>query len=998
MGTNPISIQITDGVAATIQPKIEGIATASRDASTGITGLQQALNNVSIGNLSNLSSTIRSISTASNTLTKATAAMGNAASQASGQINQLSDAYATLALRMAVALSTLQAFTAAAASANSGILSFNATVGNTAGAVSNAGLSTFQTSAALKVLDGNTMGATLAAAGLIRQSALMSGVLAAAFPVIGAVALLAILGQMFSAVQNLIKAYKDLTVGIREAQDAQILQGNKTLTVSPQGSIATTIAKTLTGDYQSEQDIQIKNVQYSIQQLTYAKELADAQAANNEKALQGGALAAQKVKDDQAQIAITQQMITKVETLGEEYQSMLEKSHTVSQYIPGNPYSPGSGVTSTTQVHDINDPAQVKALQSALTTVVSTTAEWNHQVDMLNVKLSGDKLKEPIADAKDEAKAAVAQMKLFADQMASLESYGGVVTPQMKLDLLQRQQGGEMGSVYPQNNLKLDQEEGTQNQVIAKTTQDRTKDITDLIQKYQDAAENVGLYSNALKEQNLWDKASLQMSKDKLQPTQEETAALKDAIQQSVESGTYQQQLNTIYKEANEPLLVYQASLRAAGKLFQDGAITQQQFTQAVTLSTRQFQNATNPLNEYGKGIQNQIELWGTYGNALTVATQVQNVQQQLAQKGLTLNSQIVNDLVEQTSARRNLTAEEQKGQVLLTQYLTQINNQKIVESDINTLEQQNAGAVELNTLKQTALGQALAKNIITYRQYAQSILQLNVAMSQLNINQGKGTLSDTYIVSLGTALDKLQTQLKSLSLVLTDDLGKAWNSFGDGAAEAFGRAATGQETLSQAMTQMAQQVIGQLIASFIKLGIQMLEEIVLATVLKSLLGFGSALGGGAGAFNTMMQPAGFSTALSQGGLVKGYADGGVIGDGGLLHGPGTGLSDSIPVMASDGEYIMDAANTSRNLPSLLRMSQGGNASSPMSVHVVHDGSTAIQVQALDEGRIRVIARQEATNMVNTKSASVVAGAITNPNSRLSKTQTRYTTVSRRRV
>jgi len=41
-----------------------------------------------------------------------------------------------------------------------------------------------------------------------------------------------------------------------------------------------------------------------------------------------------------------------------------------------------------------------------------------------------------------------------------------------------------------------------------------------------------------------------------------------------------------------------------------------------------------------------------------------------------------------------------------------------------------------------------------------------------------------------------------------------------------------------------------------------------------------------------------------------GYDTGGTFADGGLLSGPGSGTSDSIPINVSDGEYIMTAAKT----------------------------------------------------------------------------------------
>jgi hypothetical protein len=77
----------------------------------------------------------------------------------------------------------------------------------------------------------------------------------------------------------------------------------------------------------------------------------------------------------------------------------------------------------------------------------------------------------------------------------------------------------------------------------------------------------------------------------------------------------------------------------------------------------------------------------------------------------------------------------------------------------------------------------------------------------------------------------------------------------------------------------------------------------------------------------------GISTGMSgraAGGLVGGYADGGMAHAahlagggaarfpiGGQVHGPGTGTSDSIPAMLSNGEYVINAEQTKKYLPLL---------------------------------------------------------------------------------
>lgn len=82
-------------------------------------------------------------------------------------------------------------------------------------------------------------------------------------------------------------------------------------------------------------------------------------------------------------------------------------------------------------------------------------------------------------------------------------------------------------------------------------------------------------------------------------------------------------------------------------------------------------------------------------------------------------------------------------------------------------------------------------------------------------------------------------------------------------------------------------------------------------------------------------------------GGVRRFADGGLnlvspldVSGGGKLFGPGTGRSDSILARVANGEYVMDAVNTARNLPSLIAMSRG---QSPLVQQQILGGSASVQ-------------------------------------------------------
>lgn len=83
---------------------------------------------------------------------------------------------------------------------------------------------------------------------------------------------------------------------------------------------------------------------------------------------------------------------------------------------------------------------------------------------------------------------------------------------------------------------------------------------------------------------------------------------------------------------------------------------------------------------------------------------------------------------------------------------------------------------------------------------------------------------------------------------------------------------------------------------------------------------------------------------------------------GGYVSGPGTGTSDSIPARLSNGEYVMPARQTRQYRNELAAMRAGsytGGTGSQMNVEVANYGNDNVQVQQLDEDRVRLIIGEE---------------------------------------
>ncbi len=148
--------------------------------------------------------------------------------------------------------------------------------------------------------------------------------------------------------------------------------------------------------------------------------------------------------------------------------------------------------------------------------------------------------------------------------------------------------------------------------------------------------------------------------------------------------------------------------------------------------------------------------------------------------------------------------------------------------------------------------------------------------------------------------------------------------------------------------------------------------------------------------------------AYALGGLIEGhdpikipaFATGGIVGDekdmpayarGGMVH---VTIPTMIPEFATGG-FVSSPDYNVTNVSNLVTPSV--KTSVQMNVNVEHDGSTNVQVEHVDENTVRIIARQEAKNAVQTHSSEVISADIHNPNSRTSKALTRNYDVTRKR-
>ncbi len=105
-------------------------------------------------------------------------------------------------------------------------------------------------------------------------------------------------------------------------------------------------------------------------------------------------------------------------------------------------------------------------------------------------------------------------------------------------------------------------------------------------------------------------------------------------------------------------------------------------------------------------------------------------------------------------------------------------------------------------------------------------------------------------------------------------------------------------------------------------------------------------------------------------GYTPGFGAFGHFADGGRISGPGTGVSDSIPVMASNGEYIVNAQSTRKFLP-LLEMINSGAGQFRSFAAGGYVGSMDLPDMSSSRDGLKVEIYNEGGEKVEAKSASM---------------------------
>ena len=1061
MSDTNIDIVVRDGVDATIAPKLVAIRDAASSTAPALATLRRQIN----------------------ALNKAGGTLGPGFNSSTASVGVL-----TIAINGLTSVLNSQAAAQGKVSAATAV---GSTVTRTAAVATQGAVSANVSAAAsLGLLEGRTLSMNRAAANFASRVLGLGPILQAAFPIIGAIALLSVIYQAGTAFAKFYTQTKNAATLIGQSFDEIInplRKTNDSLAVT-NDKLDQTIAKLEKKPTTNGTVLALDQAREAADKLDEAVERVDKDLdkvlLKNRVGALGGLLTGQASTGDSEKLVKSQ--FDAIDKAREESQNRIDdltnKQSQDSATLKGKARADALVADSkavegavTQQQNAIRKAAQdaVSTINNAYNEVKKTNGQTTESFAVLNKGLQSlgislnvgkgpgdqtanltllgkaahlaseelrninltvanigknatvDKLRDQVSAQKDAIKEAAAEWKkleaAYVSYNLKIAEGGKKATPQQDLAFLEQQRQ----TLNPLNTDKLNAKElPLQNAIDSQTFGQ------DQLTKFANLAKNMTLYGSALKETTELDRVFQEAQKKGLtldQDTIDLITLNADYVNQQL---PLQQEKTRIQKDAMKAEEDYQRAVTASETVMRDYPQLADGISRELNKLKIAHDDLKNPLNEFNRGIEQQKALLGQYGDQLTVSTQVDALANELRSKGVTNYREL---------------AEAQRG--VLTQQLAEQRQQ----SANNALYEDTVGVLEKLTEQRKALTTA-TNNELSAEAKQIALLKNQSQTNDAKLSTGQDTSNSSILKGALTQYVTITTVAKSIK----DTLGSTFKTLADGTADAIARAIVDAKNLGQALKDVARSAVQELISGLIKLGIQLLiikaakalfgddassagqtaiekqiaGQIALTAV--SLAAMAAVTAAGVTAATTLSAvwwPVAEAVSLATLGsnaipATIGIATVAAIGTaasvpklagGGMVYGAGTTTSDSILARLSNGEAVLsartvnmlggspaiDALNSGTRViqgPATSPSSTVGGASKPMQVEVYNFAGVGIQVQQIDENRVRIIARSEADASVRRNADTASAAAVANANSKTSKAMRRYTTASRRRA
>ena len=848
--TNIISLKVVDDVSPEIAPKLISIAAASDKAGDSVGRLADqmaTLKGSGIGTLGTLLAKLEA-----GTL-KAAVAQGTLATAI--QTTTASATNQTSAL--ATSTTALRSVTAANASAANAAKAGTAATTASAGAVKGLVSANISGAASLGILEGRTLSMNRAATNFVTKILGLGPILQAAFPVIGAVALLAVLYQMGSALVKVVKealnagteiakAFDGVSNTLRKSTDELTLTNDKldqtiaklehkpttngiTLALDEARVMADKLDDSLERAQKSLEEVLKKNqISFGMGLLTkqgsttgIAKDLLkqedtigqarDQADADNETA-RAAALAAnaaaanlsQKERDriaSEGVIAVQKQEVTSYNDLRTAIKKVADERTAAYNKVHDSVYNEiGQDVRPAGD--NKNFDAQMTELGKAAHLTQFELRDLDETQRNLVANGTADKLRDQNSEIAAGVREAAKQWKelegAYKHFQESQASIGHKTTAKENLDAL---------NFFGQTNNPLNADKLTALKLPQENKLAGDNFIQDESDKLSRQIATIGLYDDALKEATMLDTILQQAQKKGITLTDAQTDSFKEQIATIVESRDYQKQLQTIYESVNSAQDTYSSRVRALNTDVANGVITQAQYAQALLRTIRTFQESSSVIAAFDRKLSDeQRDSGNKLGSNQDIAAKAQL--QQLAEemrKGdsthpggyseTEIQATVAGKMAEVKAQQAKNAADEAANKLVYAQ--TNLYDELIIrEKALNA-------AVQAGTMSQQA---ANAAKLQDWNQQNDQQLKSGTGGSAW-----KGALAD-YAKNFTTVADGIKQSLSG-----------TFKTLADGIADSVGRAIAGAKNIGQALRDVAKSAVGELISSLLKLAIEYL-------------------------------------------------------------------------------------------------------------------------------------------------------------------------------
>jgi hypothetical protein len=192
-----------------------------------------------------------------------------------------------------------------------------------------------------------------------------------------------------------------------------------------------------------------------------------------------------------------------------------------------------------------------------------------------------------------------------------------------------------------------------------------------------------------------------------------------------------QAESDRLYEAAVEPLRTYNATTQAATDLLKQGALSQDQFTQAVDAGARKYKEATDPLFAMNEAMDKNQVAAGLYGQAVEKNAFAEQVRQAFLEKNIDLST--------------NATAAQKAEAAAIIAKNNALLQQQFIQSQIGSiinpmLEQQQT--IDAKAAMYAEIDRLEATSVLTHAQHEQAKYALDAKYSELRLQNASNTFS----------------------------------------------------------------------------------------------------------------------------------------------------------------------------------------------------------------------------------------------------------------